>query len=362
MTRRIAAAAMALIPLAAPAGLAEVTPAARADAYASAIRKINEEHAKKPASTTEPDLGKRLPKEARASLDGLLEAAPGPALVEPLATAGEAALDLDLAQDFKRIQERLRKASPEAARKLGVALSRPRFILRGQDGLELPFLESFADVLDAILDAYDDVFGFEEWSKVPGKKLRVRVHLVAAITKPPHFDPGPPFHSEIDFPVADATELRSPTADGKFLFYGLCHELGHVIAMWGDPQREEDHHAWAHYTGVVIVEHLSKKRDRRAPEAELRDVKWRSLEAERKAAEKTKPSLADKDGVLALLIALHDKVGPKALGEALNLLDRKDQRRRVNRVRYYTFKELREALLKSVDSPAARNVVTRLLP
>ena len=37
--------------------------------------------------------------------------------------------------------------------------------------------------------AYDEVFGFAEYSKVPGKKLRVRVHLEERITRPPHFAP-----------------------------------------------------------------------------------------------------------------------------------------------------------------------------
>src|SRR6185503_16022492 len=173
----------------------------------------------------------------------------------------------------------------ERARRLGIALSRPRFLIRGLGGLSAGYLERFADVLDAILDAYGEVYGFEEWSKVPGKKLRVRLHLEEKAAGAPHFAPQFEFHSEIDYPVEDGAAFRSPTAGGKFLFYGLCHELGHLIAMWGDAKREEDHHAWAHYTGVAIVEHLARGAKDRPALSGLADVRWRSLEIERKRLE-----------------------------------------------------------------------------
>lgn len=263
--------------------------------------------------------------------------------------------------DFERVRKRLEETAPEQARRLGIVVSRPRFILRGLGGLEPAYLERFADVLDAVLTAYDEVFGFAEWSKVPGKKLRVMVHLEEKITRPPHFAPEHPFHSEVDFPVVDATVFKSPTRDGQFLFYGLCHELGHVIAMWGDRKNEEDHHAWAHYTGVTIVEHLSKDSGSEILK-DLRDVRWRSLEGERKRLEGTPPSLSDRDGVLSLLIALHDKVGPKAIGTAINRLDREDRRLRVNRTRYYTFRALEEALLKTLEGPEEKRAAAAAIP
>jgi hypothetical protein len=197
---------------------------------------------------------------------------------------------------------------------------------------------------------------------VPGKKLRVRLHLVREIVEPPHFAPQFPYHSQIDFPIATEDELNSPTGDGKFLFYGLCHELGHVIAMWGDRSREEDHHSWAHYTGVTIVEHLAGQAKHSNLLAELRDVRWRSLAKEREAAQSEKPSLATRETVMALWIALHDAVGPKAIGDALNALDAEDKRLRVNRVRYYTFAELKRALLAGAKSDAVRKQISALLP
>jgi hypothetical protein len=322
-----------------------------AQPYVEAVRKINEEHARKPGKAREGDLAKRLPKQARASLDQLLKSPDSPPVLEALLSCGEAALDLDLVDDFERVRSRLEKASPEHAGRLGTAHSRPRFVLRAIGGFKPGYPEKLAGVLDAVLEAYDEVFGFEGWSKVPGKKLRVMVHLEEKAKRPPHFAPELPYHSEIDFPVEDAAAFKSPTADGKFLFYGLCHELGHAIAMWGDGKHEEDHHGWAHYTGVAIVEHLAEKaRDRPVLEG-LSDIGWRSLGGERKRLHGHAPSLSDRDGVLALLIALHDAVGPRAIGQAINWLDRQDRRLRIHRVRYYTFKELKEALLSTLKSP-----------
>ncbi|HKS16940.1 MAG TPA: hypothetical protein VJU16_06485 [Planctomycetota bacterium] len=320
--------------------------------WTEAIRKINEEHAAAPGKAKEPDLAKRVTQSMTARLDRLvaLPNASSASLIE----AGEACLDLDLMPQFEKIRGRLTK---EDAAKLGSALSRDRYILRGI-GIEKEYLEKFAGVMDAVLAAYDEVFGFEEFSKVPGKKLRVRIHLEEEIKRPPHFAPQFPFHSEIDFPVIDPKELTSPTSKGHFLFYGLCHELGHVIAMWGDRTNEEDHHAWAHYTGVVIVGHLAKSKNPAL--AGLKDAKWRSFDLERKNL-KAAPSLADRDGVMSLLVVLHDKVGPKAIGTAINLLDREDRRRRINKVRYYGFAELKDALLRTLKDPKARTAVAELI-
>ncbi len=332
-----------------------------AAAYVDAIRRINESHVREPGRARETDLARRLPPAARPAFRRILAMPPSDARTEALAACAEAALDLDLAEDFEAARAALRRDAPGRAEALGAIVSRPRFLLRGL-GVEPPVLTAIADVLDLVLRAFDDVFGFAEWSKVPGKKLRVRIHRVDRITRPPHFRPELPFHSEIDFPVTDAAAFRSPTPDGKFLFYGLCHELGHVIAMWGDRSVEEDHHAWAHYVGVVIVEHLARSAGDEPALRSLGDVRWRSLSLERKAHEATSPSLADRDGVLALLIRLHDAVGPKAIGAAINRLDRENRRLRINHVRYYRFRELRDALLAAARGPEARAAITRLLP
>jgi hypothetical protein len=339
----------------------DVDSTALARKYSEAVREVNEAHARSPGDATEDQLAAKLPKAARQALEALLRAKPADDLVPALASAAEAAADLDLEADFERLRARLEAISAGDATELGSLESRELFVVRGLGGLDAEYVAHFADVVEVVLAGYDEVFGFDEWSKVPGKKLRFRVHLEARIESPPHFAPQFPFHSEIDFPVDDAQRLKSPTADGKFLFYGLAHELGHVIAMWGDREREEDHHAWAHYTGVTVVEHLARDPKRAKALEGLTDVRWRSLEKERESVKSVEPSLASRESVLALLIALHDDVGPRAIGDAIDRLDAEDDRLRINRVRYYTFGELKSALLETLEAPAAKRRVSELL-
>jgi hypothetical protein len=333
-----------------------------ADTYVEAIEKANKAHAQKPGEKTEAELSKRLPKKAIGALDKLLDTEESKGLAEALKSCADAALDLDRVEDFDRVRDRLAELSPEQAAELGVALSRERILLIGLNGLDTDYLEHFAEILEGVLEAYDEVFGFREFSKVPGKKLRVRLHLESEIKSPPHFAPQYPYHSEIDFPVIDAKRLNSPTEKGQFLFYGLCHELGHVIAMWGDRRNEEDHHAWAHYTGVVIVEHLANQRKKPKWLSHCRDVKWRSLEKEREQAEEAEASFDDRAGVLAFLIALHDLVGPEAIGSAINYLDEKNTRLRINHVRYYSFRELRKGLEATIKSKKKRKAIGKVFP
>ncbi|MEZ6003072.1 MAG: hypothetical protein R3F33_02685 [Planctomycetota bacterium] len=315
------------------------------------IEAINQKHQKSPGKLREKDLADKLSFKAKKALEALL-ALEDPAVAVPLLQqAGEAALDLALVESFQAICARMEDLQPDSSDALGSAYATDRYLLRGLGGLDEDYLRHFGAVLDAILDTYREVFGFTEWSKVPGKLLRVRIHVVERIMRPPHFAPEFPFHSEIDFPVVDTDRLRSPTADGKFLLYGLCHELGHVIAMWGRPDFEEDHHAWAHYTGCVIVERLSKRPDwEENPEfKDLGDKKWRSLDSLREEVKTTAPGFDSKDAVQAFLLKAHDELGPAALGRAINFHDEKDKRRRVNHVRFYTFEELRSGLEETVD-------------
>ena len=354
-------AAVALGLLGTAGHLAAQDPAALAKTYALAIQKANEEHARKPGKTREEELAKRVPKASRAILDKLVAMKDSPQLLDALVSCGEAALDLDLAEDFEKASGRLAKSSPGHAEKLGIALSKPRAVLRGLGGVQPAYLEEFAGVLEAVLAGYDEVFGFEEWSKVPGKKIRVRIHIEENESRPPHFAPQFPFHSEIDYPIQDGSSFRSPSAKGKMFFFGLCHELGHLIAMWGKgPRDQDDHHAWADYTGYVIVEHLSRK-DLPALK-NMADVRWRSLAKEKERLAGTKPGLESRDAVMALLMALHESVGPKAIGDAMNLLDRQNKRLRVNNVRYYTFRELREGLVAVVKEKTQKQAVVGLIP
>jgi len=301
-----------------------------------------------------------MPKKALDALADLLELESEGAGAA-LSACGLAALDLALIEDFTKIQRRLEDVDEQMASVLGNAVARERFLVHGVHGLETEYLEKFADVVDAVLDGYDEVFAFNEFSKVPGKKLRFFVHLEEKIEAPPHFAPEFPYHSQVDFPVINAEEFESPTPAGQFLFYGLCHELGHVVAMWDRPNAPEDHHTWAHYTGVTIVEHLSEGKRSKALKY-CRDVQWRSLEKERKQAEEIEPS-TKKEGAMAMWVTLHDLVGPKAIGAAINQLDEDDKRMRSNHVRYYTWRELKKALLAQVKKKKkAKKRLEKLLP
>ena len=65
---------------------------------------------------------------------------------------------------------------------------------------------------------------------------------------------------------------------------------------------------------------------------------------------------------MALWIALHDQIGAKALGAALNALDAKGDNLRINAVRYYDFAHLKKALLAGAKDERAKKAIERLLP
>ena len=334
-----------------------------ARAYVDAVHDLNEKHARDPGKESEEELAKKLPPAALKALEGVLKEKSSPELTQALKDCAEAALDLARVEDFAKIRARLANDAPADAAKLDTALARPRFLLRGVGGLDEEYLKGFADVLQGVLEAYDEVFGFAEFSKVPGKKLRVRVHLEPKITAPPHFGPEFPYHSEIDFPVIDAKKFSSPTAEGQFLFYGLCHELGHVVAMWDTPGKKEDYHTWAHYCGVTIVEYLAQKKPAPPWMKELRDANWRSLEKERTEAKKTKPGVDSDKAMMATWVALHDRVGPKEIAQALNEMDAKDEEQRINHVRFYKLAALKKALMVIVAKDKDKlRAVQELLP
>ena len=347
---------MTLLFLAAPAAArdARVEAGKIVEKTAAAIEQINQKHAASPGKHTEADLARQAKKpvaQARRALEKLPQ---GEVRWQALRDLALAAAGCDVADEIATIESDLARNAPEVAAELGRFVSRPRFQLHAV-GLGKETVERITLVFGGVLDVYERVFGFAELSKVPGKKLRLFVHREEE-PGPPHFAPQFPFHSEIDFPLGEDA-FSSPTVDGRFLFYGLCHELGHVVAMWGDRRTEEDHHAWAHYTGVVIVEAAAEEDWAKG----LRDVKWRSLEGQREELDGVPATRADRTGVLALLVSLHDLVGPQRMGAAINRMDRNDAGTRVNRVRYYGLDDLMEALLAGSKSRAERVQIQALM-
>lgn len=135
------------------------------------------------------------------------------------------------------------------------------------------------------------------------------------------------------------------------MVYGFCHELGHMVAMWGEFGKvEDDKHAWAHYTGSLVVEHVYDK---------LGSEPWPTWTAfQRRASGRARlekeleGKASDRstyEGTLALFDAVGRTCGPEVYGKAFALLAEKRRFRLVNRVRYLWLDDLRDALLAIVE-------------
>jgi hypothetical protein len=112
---------------------------------------------------------------------------------------------------------------------------------------------------------------------------------------------------------------------------------------------------------VAVVEHMANSPEYEDLLTSLRDARWRSLAAEREDPKnQVEPSLDNYAGVMALLIRLHDSAGPRAIGAALNQMDAGDAGRRVNRVRYYRFRDFEKALLEVVEGAEAKKQVQEI--
>lgn len=129
-----------------------------------------------------------------------------------------------------------------------------------------------------------------------------------------------------------------------------------------DGERDADHHSWAHYTGVAICEHVARTRADRPWMARIRDAEPRCLAVERERHAGVRPGSGDYPAAMALWLALHDLVGPRAIGAALNELDARDERLRVRGVRHYRFEELRDGRERTLRNPELARAAAELLP
>ena len=68
------------------------------------------------------------------------------------------------------------------------------------------------------------------------------------------------------------------------------------------------------------------------------------------------------DGALQQSITVNDAVGPRAIGAAINALDREDKRLRVRLVRDHTFAEPKEALLDARKDEGKEQELEALWP
>lgn len=147
-------------------------------------------------------------------------------------------------------------------------------------------------------------------------------------------------------------------AGKRRIVYGFCHELGHMVAMWGEYRGvEDDQHAWAHYTGCLVVEEVYER---------LGDEPWPGWTAfQRRASGKTRlekqvrdvtPGNGSYEEILALFYAISETHGTEVYGEAWKWLERKRRFRRRNGVCYLWLRDLRDALAATLPGEKAREV------
>ena len=186
--------------------------------------------------------------------------------------------------------------------------------------------------------------------------MRLLIHVDPARSRPRlYFHPSPRYHSELRYEISSETQL---TLGGKQrIVYGFCHEFGHMVAMWGDRKTEDDKHAWAHYTGSLVVE---------AVYDELGNAPWPTWTAfQRRASGKarllrqidgTTSGTGDYESILKLFHSLGEEFGTETYGQAWRLLAKKKRFRYTNRVAYLWLRDLQAAFAQLVPKNQAARV------
>jgi hypothetical protein len=119
-----------------------------------------------------------------------------------------------------------------------------------------------------------------------------------------------------------------------------------MIAMWGQHGVvEDDKHAWAHYTGSLIVEEVYER---------LGNEPWPTWTAFQRQASGKARLLAQIDGkesgtdsyeaILQLFYTIGEELGTDVYGRAWKWLEEKKRFRRINHVPYLWLKDLKDAL------------------
>ena len=124
-----------------------------------------------------------------------------------------------------------------------------------------------------------------------------------------------------------------------------------MVAMWGKYRVvEDDKHAWAHYTGCLVVE---KVYDRLGNEPW---PTWTSFQRRASGIERLRKQIDGKtsgvdsyESILKLFHSIGEEFGTDVYGKCWVWLAKKKRFRRLNNVPYLWLKDLRDALLVSVD-------------
>ena len=254
------------------------------------------------------------------------------------------------------IVDSLQELDSDLAARLGHFEASENFLVRVV-GADRKWAGAALRLAEAARDGYLERFGFTAISKVPGKKIRILIHVDPMHSKSRlYFHPSPPYHGEMRYEVADENSLTR--AGKQRLVYGFCHELGHMVAMWGQFNRvEDDKHAWAHYTGCLVVEDVYEK---------LGNEPWPTWTAFQRRASGEARLLKQIEGktagtgsyesILKLFHEIGTEFGTKAYGKAWEWLAAKKRFRRIHHVPYLWLRDLQEALLHVVPRNEAAKV------
>lgn len=264
--------------------------------------------------------------------------------------------ELAWAEKIRPITEAVEKLDPSVARRLGHFEESEHFFARVV-GADAKWAAASLRLAEAAHAGYRELFGLDSISKVPGQKVRILIHVDPSHKRPRlYFHPSPPYYSELRYEIPDAKYL---TLEGRNrIVYGFCHEMGHMLAMWGVYGGvEDDKHAWAHYTGCLVVEEVYDR---------LGNEPWPTWTAfQRRASGRARldndtqgksPKLDSYEGILKLFTAVGDEFGTETYGRAWTWLESKKRFRRISNVRYLWLKDLREALLHVVPREKAPRV------
>ena len=306
LARSVLPATTALLLAAAPAARADllVFPERPADArlagFERAIEMLHQKAARSREPWTEEDLRRQVPKQ-HLDLEARYEKGEDRARATAMAELALLYAELAWVERVRPLEEEIAGLDPDLARRLGRFEESEHFLARVV-GAGPEWGKAAVRLGEAAREGYEELFGLRELSKTPGKKVRILIHVDPSFERPRlYFHPGHPYHSELRYEVPDERYLR---LEGKQrIVYGFCHELGHMLAMWGEHQKvEDDRHQWAHYTGCTVVDEVYER---------LGNEPWPTWTAfQRRASGKARllrqvegqdPGLESDEAVLALL-------------------------------------------------------------
>jgi len=265
--------------------------------------------------------------------------------------------ELAWVERIEPLRAQIAELDADLAARLGSFAASKHFVVRVV-GVDPKWGKSALDLAEAARAGYLELFGFSHISKVPGKKVRILIHVDPSIEKSRlFFHPTPMYHSELRYEMPDEKYLT--LAGQRRIVYGFCHELGHMVAMWGKYREvEDDKHAWAHYTGCLVVE---KVYDRLGNEPW---PTWTSYQRRASGVTRLRKQIDGKtsgvgsyDAILTLFHTIGAEFGTDVYGKCWVWRAKKKRFRRLNNVPYLWLNDLRDALLVSVAKKDRARVV-----